>query len=427
MLVGFLSGVGVSLLFGQLPDILGVALSGHGLIEHLSETIHSLPHLHLPTVGMALGVVAVIVACERFAPRVPGSLLAVALAILATWLFKLDQHGVATVGRVQAGLPSFGPPQVSWVQTEGLLAASASMFLVIVAQSAATSRSFAQQHREDLDENRDLLALGAANLLAGFSHTFVVNGSPTKTAVVAAAGGRTQASQVTTAVMTLAVLLFATTLIERLPNAALAAIVFLIGVKLIDVRSLRQIAGFRKGTFAVAMAALLGVVFLGVERGIFIAIGLSVVDHLRQEYHPKDVVLASDGHHWQAPGATMGLETEPGLIVYRFEAPLFFANADYFTARLHRLIEQAPHPVRWLVLDLVSMDDIDYTGGLTLAATLQTLRRQGLTIALAQTEDVADELERFGIVTCVGATRVFDSVSAAMAAFAHAGRTDQAT
>ena len=209
--------------------------------------------------------------------------------------------------------------------------------------------------------------------------------------------------------------------------AALAAIVFLIGVKLIDVRSLRQIAGFRPATFAVALAALLGVVFLGVERGIFLAIGLSVIDHLRQEYHPKDVVLAPDGHHWKAPGAKMGLETQPGLIVYRFEAPLFFANADYFAARLHRLIEQAPHSVRWLVLDLVSMDDIDYTGGLTLAATLRTLRGQGLTIALAQTEDVANELERFGIVTFVGAGQVFDSVSAAMTAFGHAGRTDHAT
>ena len=427
VLVGFLSGVGVSLLFGQLPDLLGVSLSGHGLINHLVEIWRALPRLHWTTVWMALGTLAVIVACERFAPRVPGSLLAVALAILATWLFRLEQHGIATVGRVQAGLPVFGLPRVSLAQAKGLLATSASMFLVIVAQSAATARSFAQKHREDHDENRDLLALGAANILAGISHTFVVNGSPTKTAVVEAAGGRTQAAQVTTAVMTLAVLLFATALIERLPDAALAAIVFLIGVKLIDVRSLRQIARFRPATFAVAMAALLGVVFLGVERGIFLAIGLSVIDHLRQEYHPKDVVLARDGKHWQVPGATMGLETEPGLIVYRFEAALFFANADYFAARLHRLIEQAPHPVRWLVLDLVSMDDIDYTGGLTLAATLQTLRSQGLTIVLAQTEDVADELARLGIVTLIGADRVFDSVSAAMNAFRQDGRSNRTT
>ncbi len=426
VLVGFLSGVGVSLLFGQLPDMLGISVTSHGLIRHLIEIACALPQLQWATVWMALGVGAVIVACERFAPRVPGSLLAVALAITVTWIFKLDQHGIATVGRVQAGLPVFGLPHVSLAQAKGLLTTSASMFLVIVAQSAATSRSFAQKHREDLNENRDFLALGTANILAGCSNTFVVNGSPTKTAVVEAAGGRTQTAQVATAVMTLAVLLFATALIERLPNAALAAIVFLIGVKLIDVRSLRQIAGFRPATFAVALAALLGVVFLGVERGIFIAIGLSVIDHLRQEYHPKDVVLAADGKHWKAPGSKMGLETEPGLIVYRFEAALFFANADYFAARLHRLIEQAPHPVRWLVLDLVSMDDIDYTGGLTLAATLKTLRGQGLTIALAQTEDVAEELERFGIVTFIGADRMFDTVSAARNAFSHDGRMDKA-
>ncbi len=417
VLVGFLSGVGVSLLFGQLPDMLGVSLSGHGLVKHLSEIVHSLSHIHLPTVGMALGVLAVIVVCGRYAPRVPGSLLAVALAIAATWVFKLEEHGIATVGRVQAGLPSFGLPRVSLAQTGRLVATSASMFLVIVAQSAATARSFAQKHREDLNENRDLLALGAANILAGFSHTFVVNGSPTKTAVVDAAGGRTQAAQLTTAAMTLLVLLFATALIEHLPNAALAAIVFLIGVRLIDVRSLRQIASFRKGTFAVAILTLFGVVFLGVERGIFVAIGLSVIDHLRQEYHPKDVVLAPVGPLWKAHPADAGRETEPGLIVYRFEAALFFANADYFAARLHRLVEKAPHPVRWLILDLVSMDDIDYTGGLALAATLQTLRDQGLTIALAQTEDVDEELERLGILTMIGAGRVFDSVSAAVHAY----------
>ena len=417
VLVGFLSGVGVSLLFGQLPDMLGVALSGHGLIEHLAEIVRSPPHLQWPTIGMALGVLAVILGCGRYAPRVPGSLLAVALAIAVTWIFKLDAHGIATVGRVQAGLPAFGLPHISLADTKDLFATSASMFLVIVAQSAATARSFAQKNREDLNENRDLLALGAANVLAGVSQTFVVNGSPTKTAVVVAAGGRTQTSQVTTAAVTLAVLLFATALIERLPNAALAAIVFLIGVRLIDVSSLRQIAGFRKATFAVAIATLLGVVFLGVERGIFVAIGLSILDHLQQEYHPKDVVLAPVGEHWKAHPANPGIETEPGLIVYRFESALFFANADYFAARLHQVVEKAPHPVRWLILDLVSMDDIDYTGGLTLATALQTFRRQGVTIALVQTEDVEDQLERLGIINDIGKDHVFDSTTTAMAAY----------
>ena len=417
VLVGFLSGVGVSLLFGQLPVMLGVTLSGHGLIAHLAEIVRSLPHLQWTTLGMAIGVVAVILGCGRYAPRVPGSLLAVALAIAVTWVFKLEEHGIATVGRVQAGLPAFGLPHVSLAEVESLFATSASMFLVIVAQSAATARSFAQRDRENLNENRDLLALGAANLLAGFSQTFVVNGSPTKTAVVVDAGGRTQTSQVTTAAVTLAVLLFATALIERLPDAALAAIVFLIGVRLIDVHSLRQIASFRKATFAVALATLLGVVFLGVERGIFLAIALSILDHLQQEYHPKDVVLAPVGDHWKAHPANAGMETEPGLVVYRFESALFFANADYFAARLHQLVEKAPHPVRWLILDLVSMDDIDYTGGLTLAATLQAFHTQGLTIALVQTEDVEDQLERLGIVESIGKDHVFDSMADAMATY----------
>ena len=416
VLVGFLSGVGVSLLFGQLPDLLGVAVTGHGLIEHLAEIARALPHLQWPTVAMALGVAAVILGCERYAPRMPASLLAVALAIAATWSFGLERYGLAIVGRVQAGLPTFGLPQVSLAQAAQLSATAASMFLVIVAQSAATARSFAQKNRERLDENRDLLALGAANVLAGVSGTFVVKGSPTKTAVAVSAGARSQTSQVTTAVVTLAVLLFATALIERLPNAALAAIVFLIGVRLVDVTSLRQIAGFRKVTFAVALAALLGVVFLGVERGIFVAIGLSILDHLRQEYHPKDVVLVRAGEHWKAHPADPGIETAPGLIVYRFESALFFANADYFAARLHQLIEKAPQPVRRLVLDLVSMDDIDYTGGLTLLATLQELHDRGVSIALAQTEDVQDELARLGITQLVGPEQVFDSVSAALAA-----------
>ena len=185
-------------------------------------------------------------------------------------------------------------------------------------------------------------------------------------------------------------------------------------MRLIDVRSLRQIYHFRKGTFAVALCTLLAVVFLGVERGIFAAIALSILDHLQQEYHPKDVVLTWTGHHWKAVKADPGIETEPGLIVYRFEAPLFFANADYFSARLQRLMAAAPHPVRWLVLDLVSMSDVDYTAGLTLAATLKRLQAQGITVTFAQADDVRDQLERLGITEQVGAAHFYDAVQDAV-------------
>jgi len=417
VLVGFLSGVGVSLLVGQLPDMLGIRTRGHGFFGHLLQTARALPQTQMPTMLMSLAVLAVIFVCERFAKRAPGSLIAVVLAIAATWLFHLDQHGIAVVGRVQPGLPALRFPHASMSTALHLIPLSASMFLVILAQSAATARSFAQKHREPLDENRDLLALGAANALAGVSGTFVVNGSPTKTAVVDAAGGRTQVAQLTTAGVTLAVLLFATGLIARLPNAALAALVFLIGAKLVDLRSLRQIFRFRKATFAVALGTLLAVVFFGVERGIFFAVGLSILDHLRQEYHPKDVVLTVSEGHWVPSKARAGIETEPGLLIYRFQAPLFFANADFFEEQLQTLMESAPHPVKWLVLDLVSMNDIDYTAGLTLAATLTRLQEQGVTVAFLQAGDVLKELAEFGITDRVGAAHLFDSLQSAVDAY----------
>ncbi len=417
VLVGFLSGVGVSLIFGQLPDMLGVTAKGHGFFGQLWGVVRATPHARLPTFGVAVGVVVVIAAAERWSHKAPGALIAVGLAIVATFAFRLDHHGVAVVGQVAAGLPSFGLPRVSLHEAATLVPLCASMFLVIVAQSAATSRSFAQKRNEPLNENRDLLALGLANAAAGLSGTFVVNGSPTKTAVVDSAGGRTQVSQLTTAAATLAVLLFATRLIAWLPVAALAAMVFLIGVKLVDVESLRRIYRFRKATFLVALGTMAAVVLLGVERGIFLAVALSILDHMQQEYRPKDVVLVQRDGHWKAVRAEPGAHTEPGLILYRFQAPLFFANVDHFVAQVWALIRQAPHPVEWLVLDLVSMSDIDYTAGLALETVVRQVREEGITVALAEIDDVSPQLEQFGVARHIGPERTFESTQAAVHAF----------
>jgi MFS superfamily sulfate permease-like transporter len=420
VLVGFLSGVGISLLVGEVPHMLGVPVKGDGFVDQLLAVGGALPATHLPTLLLALAVLAVILGCGRLAPRVPGALLAVALAIAATWAFGLDRYGIAVAGRVEAGLPTVRIPRVALTDVRHLVTTSLSMFLVIVAQSAATARGFAQKYNEPLDEDRDLVALGVANLAAGLSSTFVVNGSPTKTAVVDAAGGRTQFAQLTTAGVVLAVLLFATGLIARLPDAALAALVFLIGVRLVHLRGLRQIYHFRKWTFAVSVGTLLGVTLLGVERGILVAIALSVLDHLRQEYHPKDVVLTEANGHARARKAAPGLETEPGLLVYRFEAPLFFANADYFRARLKHLITAAPHPTRWVVLDMVSMDDIDYTAGLMLQELIARLQHGGITLACAQAEDVRAILDRLGITRQVGEDHLFPTPQVAIDAFRQA-------
>lgn len=416
VLVGFLSGVGVSLLLGQLPDMLGISGPNGASWRGLASVVRHAGETHVPTVLMSVAVVVFVLVMRQIAKRFPASLVAIVLAILATWRWRLDRHGIAVIGGVQAGLPSIRLPHLTGSDFT-MVPMCVSMFLVILAQSAATARSFARKYGEPLDQNRDLLALAAANAAAGLSSTFVVNGSPTKTAVVDAAGSRSQAAQATTAVVALIVLLVAAPLIARLPVAALAALVFLIGLELIDLRSLRQIFRFRRTTFVVAMGTLGAVVAFGVERGIFLAIALSVIDHLQREHEPRDVVLTVTDGRWRAENVRDGIETEPGLIVYRFEAPLFFANADYFDERVRRVVDGAPGPVRWLVLDLVSMDDIDYTGGLVLQSRIADFQRRGIVVALASADGVREPLERLDLIEGIGRDRIFDTVQDAVDAF----------
>ncbi len=424
VLVGFLSGVGVSVVISQLPDVLRIGVQAHESLRRLFEIAAQVHLVHVPTLLMAASVIAIIVILERIAPAAPGPLVAIALAIAATWAFHLDRHGVQIIGPVQAGLPAIRIPRgVDLADLRRLLPTAASMFLVIVAQSAATARSFAQRHGEPFDENRDLFALAASNAAAGLSSTFVVNGSPTKTAIGEAAGARTQVAQLITAAIVLVVLLAATSIIRQLPHAALAALVVLIGIRLIDVDALRQICQFRRVTFLVAIATLCAVVALGVEQGIFVAIGLSVLDHLRQEYRPKDVILTVDDGRVRPVAATPGVESQPGLIVYRFSAPLFFANADYFSARVQALTTAAPHSVKWFVFDLISMDDIDYTGGLALMASVRQLRQQRIVVAFVEIADIRDTLDRLKSMEGVGPDRMFESVQESIEAFSREVRT----
>src|ERR1700736_4814485 len=234
VLVGFLTGVGVQVAFGELYGMLGLEKGGHGFFGSLLFTFQHLPETDLPSVIISLCVLGVIVACDRIAAQLPGALLAVVGMIVASIAFHLEKSGVKVVGEVSSGLPRLGLPDVSWGDLPLVLSVSVSCFIVILAQSAATSRAYALRYRERFDENLDLVGLALANAVAACSGTFVVNGSPTKTAILDTAGGRSQLSHLATAAMVLLVLLFLTGPLSHLPNAVLAAIVFLIGVKLIE-------------------------------------------------------------------------------------------------------------------------------------------------------------------------------------------------
>jgi len=364
-------------------------------------------------------VLAVLIIFERWVKAIPGGLVAVVGAIVASWALDLQAHGVSILGPVPSGLPSIGLPSgVSWHDAALLLPAAVSMFLVILAQSAATSRAYAVKYNERFTENTDLVGLGLANLTAGLSGTFVVNGSPTKTEMVDEAKSHTQVAQLTTAVMVAIVLLFLTKPLQYLPNAVLSSVVFLIGVKLIAVRGMRAIYSLRRDEFWVALVTAIVVVVLGVEQGIILAIVLSLILHVKRHFTPHDAVVRWDEQgRLRLAEPTPGTVTEPGLVIYRFPVGIFYANAVRLSEDAMRLVN-VPDPPRWFVLDAEAIDDIDYTGAQTLLELADHLKERGIVLAVAEaSDDIRRELDRFGLTDKIGPSRYLDSLQAARDAF----------
>lgn len=425
VLVGFLAGVGIQVALGQVGGMLGIpppnvsanALSGG--LRKFGLTLWHIGDASWQTALVSAAVLAILVIFRRFVKQVPGGLVAVVALIAASWIFDFQSHGVSTLGAVPRGLPHIGLPRdVSWSDASALFPTAASLFLVILAQSAATSRAYAVKYREAFDEGTDLVGLAVANLTAGLGSTFVVNGSPTKTEVVDEGGSHTQVAQLTTAAVVAIVLLFLTKPLQYLPNAVLAAVVFLIGLKLVDLRGLREILRLQRDEFAVAVATAIVVVVVGVEQGIVLAIVLSLLLHVRRHYAPVDVVLTWDGHgHVRTLQPAPGVTSEPGLVVYRFGAGIWYANAQRLSDELLELAGGASPP-RWIVLDATSIDDIDFTGGKTLGELVAELGQLGVELAVAGVLDpVRRELERYGIAAAIGEGRIFDTVQDALEAF----------
>jgi len=420
VLVGFLTGVGIQVAMGQVGGMFGIPTQSGGTVEKLVATLGHLGESNAATVWVSVAVIVVILGSKAISPRIPGALIAVVGSIIVSAQLDLAADGVATLGVVPSGLPDFGFPSVTWAQFVGLLGTGGAIFIVVLAQSAATSRAYAAKYEEPFDENVDLVGLGLASASAGLSGTFVVNGSPTKTQMVDGAGGRSQLASLTTAVIVLVVLLFLTTPLQYLPSAVLASVVFLIGIELVDITGLGAILKVRPSEFVIAAITGLLVIVVGVEQAIVVAIVVSVIDHLSRSYAPKDsvVVAAGEGHYRTLPVATGGQLT-PGLVVYRFSSGLYYANANRFNEEILGLVDGADDtsPVRCVVLDAAAMVDVDYSGGLTLKQVVSELHDRGATLAVTQAEDpVRAELDRFGITELIGADAYFDTVGDAVRA-----------
>ena len=418
VLVGFLTGVGIQVGIAMLGDMLGVAIQSHRTLVQAWEVLRGLPRLDVPTTALSALVAGSILVGHRLTPRLPVALFAVVGTIAASAAFDFAEHGIAIIGPVPGGLPSIAFPAVTVSETLALVPVAASCFVVIIAQSAATARVFALRYRERVDEDADILGLSAANAVAAVSGAFVVNGSPTQTAMADRAGARSQLAQLVFAAVVLLVLLALTGPLQYLPRCVLAAIVFTIAVGMIDAAGLRDIRRESSGEFILAAGTAAVVVTIGVEEGIVLAIVFSLFRHVRHSYRPHTVVLAFDATGQRIPmPATPGMQTEPGLIVYRFGADLFYANDHRFTDDVRALVAQAPTPVRWFVVDAEAITDLDYSAARSIHELLDDLARQKVGMMFARVSPyLRSDMDRHGVTAALGETRVFTTLHEAIAA-----------
>jgi SulP family sulfate permease len=418
VLVGFLTGVGFQVGIAVLGEMLGVPVDSRRTVEQLAQVFHGLPEVHLPTICVSVAVVAIVLICRRFAPRLPGPLFAVVGAVVASAVFNFSAHGITIIGPVAGGLPQIRVPDVKWDEAVALLPVAGSCFLMIIAQSAATARAYASRHQEALDENADLLGLSAANAAAALSGTFVVNGSPTQTAMVERSGGRSQLAHLATAGVVALVLLFLTGPLQYLPRCVLGAIVFTIAIGLVDMRGLRDIGRESPGELRLALATTAVVVIVGVEQGILLAMALSLLRHVRHSYRPHTAVLVEAGPgQWRAAPAVPGAVSGPGLVVFQFGADLFYANAGRFAENVRGLLEGASTPVSWLVIDAGAITSVDYSAARVLRDLQQDLIRGGVVLVLVHAQSsLQADLDRHRLTDIIGPNHVFDTLREALAA-----------
>lgn len=418
-LTGFLAGVGVSVLIGQLPYLLGVRETAGRPWHRVAGIVGEIGHANPLAVAFAVVSLVALVAGRRFAPKLPLAVGVVIGSILIVWSAGLG-HRLPVVGDLPTGLPRVRwPAGLDAATVAQLLPLAAGCALVILAQSAATARSFAQRFGENADVNRDLLGLAAANAGAGLTGTFVVNGSPTKTEFLADQHGRSQVANLVLAATSLAAVVFAGPALGMLPHAVLGAIVTVIATRLIDVGELRAIWRVRRPEFVIAVLTAIAVIVFGVRDGIILAVVTSLVEIIRRQYRPEKFVVGvrRDGGR-EFVSAQPGVQSLPGLIVFRYDADLFYANASRFTGDVIALIRAAPDPVQWLVLDCSSITDVDYSAARDLNDLIDFVHARGAHFVLAGADaELQQTLENEGILALLNADHLFHGIGSAVRAF----------
>ena len=421
VLVGYITGVGLTLLSSQIAGFTGMQITNNTFFPRLRELIADTGEVRLAPLALAAGTLALILVLKRAAPRVPGALVGVVSATVIVALFALDEHGIAVVGSIPAGLPVPGLPDVSLRDLARLLPVAAGIALVGYSDNVLTARSVAAGRGYRIDANQELLALGLTNLSASVSHGFPVSSSASRTAVPASLGSKTQLVSLLASAFVVAALLFLRPVLGQIPRPALAAVIASAAIAIIDIRGYRSLWKVSRAEMILAVVAALGVIVFDVLIGVLVAVTLSIVVALHRIARPHDAILGDlpgvDG--WVDAGAYPAAMTEPGLVVYRFDAPLFFINADHFRDRVERVLIENPGDEEWLVIDFEGIGSLDATAIDVLAELLQRLVELGVTVVAAAraNEHVLARLERADLLEPAGPLRVFPTINSAVQAY----------
>ncbi|MGW7585503.1 SulP family inorganic anion transporter [Kitasatospora sp. NPDC054768] len=419
VLIGYLAGVALIMIVDQLSKLTGIDVRGEGFFPQLTSFASNLTEAHLPTVAFSAATLLFLLLAARFLPRLPGPLLAVVLGTAISAAFSLKDHGLAVIGEIPAGLPRPVLPDLT--ELNRLLLPALGILLVGYTDFILTARAFEGSGEERrLDANQELLGLGAVNLGAGFFQGFPVSSSASRTALAESAGGRTQLYALTAGLGVVAVLLFLSPLLHDTPDAVLGALVVFAALRMIDLAGFRRLASFRSRELLLALGCMVGVLTLDILYGVLVAVGLSVIELLSRVARPHDAVLGL------VPGVA-GMHdvddypearTVPGLLVYRYDSPLFFANAENLRRRALAALAEQPEPVRWFVLNTEANVEVDITALDSLDALRLELEARGIVFALARVkQDLRDELDAYGLSESVGADRIFPTLPTAVAAY----------
>jgi len=424
ILVGFLNGVSLLIIVGQIPKLFGYSLEAKEFFPKVLEIVTKLGETHMPTAILALCMLVILLGMRRFARRLPSALVVVIIAVIAVYALGLEGQGVAILGTVPAGMPTFRMPAVGLSELDDMLAGAAGLVLVSFTSGVLTAKSFARRIRERVDPNRELIAFGVGNLASGVMQGFPVTGADSRTAVNYAMGGKTQVVGLVAAGAMLLILFFLTAPLALVPTAALAAVIIVSAVHLSDVEALKELYEASGREFVLSVGTTIGVLVLGVLPGVLLAVALTLVWLLMVGSKPSDAVLGRvkgmKGFHnvREYPEAT----TVPGLLIYRFDSDLIFFNAELFRQRVREAIAAEENPVEWVILDVSPVNVIDFTAVQQFQELHDELAAEGIVLGIARARGTLSQFFRPSFVSEVRGgydQYIFPTLRAAVKGFQH--------